>query len=244
MEGEGHVRAIADARTLVLADGRRLLLAAIDVPQMFAAPARADLTAPAGRAEAALAPLVGRVVAFKGSGATDRHGRLPVFVFSRQTGLEGSLQQDMVAQGLARVASFASGSGCAADLLAREREARAALRGLWADSRYAVRQADDPTSILPLRGRMAIVEGRVLSVRERGGTIYVNFGRRWSEDFTVTIAKRRSAAFAAGGMPPQQLSGRRVRVRGWVEDRAGPWIEVISPEQIEFVTPLGTQAVR
>jgi hypothetical protein len=30
----------------------------------------------------------------------------------------------------------------------------------------------------------------VLSVRESGATIYVNFGRRWTEDFTVTILKR------------------------------------------------------
>jgi len=30
----------------------------------------------------------------------------------------------------------------------------------------------------------------VLSVRESGGTIYMNFGRRWSQALTVTILKR------------------------------------------------------
>jgi hypothetical protein len=65
--------------------------------------------------------------------------------------------------------------------------------------------------VLAEQGRFALVEGRVLSVRESGATIYVNFGRRWTEDFTVTIL-----------------------VRGWIEERGGPWIEATRPEQIEF----------
>jgi hypothetical protein len=36
-------------------------------------------------------------------------------------------------------------------------------------------------------------------------------------------------------MAPSQLAGRRVEVRGWVEERNGPAIEVVRPEQIEFV---------
>ena len=39
----------------------------------------------------------------------------------------------------------------------------------------------------------------MLSVRESGGTIYVNFGRRWTEDFTVTVAKRNERTFADAG---------------------------------------------
>ena len=91
---------------------------------------------------------------------------------------------------------------------------------------------------------MAVVEGRVLSVRESGGTIYVNFGRRWSEDFTVTIARRAERRFTAGGMAPKELAHRTVRVRGIVEERGGPWIEVTEPEQIEIVEPRETRMVR
>ena len=75
----------------------------------------------------------------------------------------------------------------------------------------------------------------MVSVRESGGTIYVNFGRRWSEDFTVTIAKRNERAFSAAGLEPKSLSGRRVRIRGWIEERGGPWVEAARPEQIEVV---------
>jgi DNA/RNA endonuclease YhcR with UshA esterase domain len=98
-----------------------------------------------------------------------------------------------------------------------------------------MRRAGDPAAVLAERGRFTIVEGRVVSVRDSGGTIYVNFGRRWSEDFTVTIAKRNARTFTAAGLEPKTLEGRRVRIRGWIEQRGGPWIEATRPEQIELV---------
>ncbi|MGZ5829867.1 MAG: thermonuclease family protein, partial [Xanthobacteraceae bacterium] len=93
---------------------------------------------------------------------------------------------------------------------------------------------DNPAAILAARGRFAIVEGKVLSVRDSGGTVYLNFGRRWTEDFTVTILKRITAKFVAAGIDPKKLEGRRVRVCGYVEERGGPWIEAAMPEQIEI----------
>jgi hypothetical protein len=88
--------------------------------------------------------------------------------------------------------------------------------------------------VLAQRGRFTLVEGKVLSVRESGGTVYVNFGRRWSEDFTVTALKRNERNFAAAGLELKRLAGRHVRVRGTVEERGGPWIEATRPEQIEI----------
>lgn len=40
--------------------------------------------------------------------------------------------------------------------------------------------------------------------------------------------------FAAVGIEPKKLENRRVRVRGWVEERNGPRIEATRPEQIEI----------
>ena len=88
--------------------------------------------------------------------------------------------------------------------------------------------------MLAEQGRFALVEGRVLSVRESGATSYVNFGRRWTEDFTVTILKRNERNFTAAGLEPKKLAGRQIRVRGWIEERGGPWIEATRAEQIEF----------
>ena len=67
-----------------------------------------------------------------------------------------------------------------------------------------IRQAENPVEVLAGRGRFTLVEGQVLSVRESGGTIYVNFGRRWSEDFTVTVLKRNERMFAAAGLDVEE----------------------------------------
>ncbi len=86
-----------------------------------------------------------------------------------------------------------------------------------------------------MRGRFALVEGKVLSVRESGATIYVNFGRRWTRDFTVIILRRLGKAFTTAGVEPKKLEGRRIRVRGWIEQRGGPIITAEAPEQIEVL---------
>jgi endonuclease YncB( thermonuclease family) len=223
------VRSVSDGQTFVLDDDRGVRLADIEA---------AALARNAGHAaKAALEQLVtGRTIVLKQHKAErDRYGRLIAHVFLRHEEGERSVQRAMIEQGHARVAARVGDKACAAELLAGERAAREARLGLWADPYYAVRRADRAAEILAEKGRFTLVEGRVLSVRESGGTIYVNFGRRWSEDFTVTILKRNERIFAAAGLEPKKLEGRRIRVRGWIEERGGPWIEAMRPEQFEIV---------
>jgi hypothetical protein len=80
------------------------------------------------------------------------------------------------------------------------------------------------------------VEGKVASVRDSGPTIHVNFGRRRSGDVTVTVLKRNERSFVAAGLDLKGLAGRRIRVRGWIEQRGEDrgWIEAELPEQIEI----------
>ena len=216
--GTGSVRAATETG-IALEDGRTVRLAGIE----FAG-------------EPGLA--AGTVVTLKRLGSvpeTDRYGRLNAHVFIDENGAERWLQADLVGRGLARVSSRVGEPACARQLLAREQAARAAKLGLWGEPVYVIGKAEDPVEVLKNRGRFALVEGKVLSVRESGGTIYVNFGRRWSEDFTVTIAKRNERVFSAAGLVPKSLSGRRVRIRGWIEERGGPWVEAARPEQIEVL---------
>ena len=146
-----------------------------------------------------------------------------------------SLQQLMLAQGAARVSARVGDRRCAELLLKAERTARAAARGLWADPNFAPLPSHDISRIAAVRGQFALVEGKVLSVRENGATIYVNFGRRWAQDFAVIIPKRHRRDFAAANVDPKELEGRRIRVRGWVEQRRGPIMEASAPEQIEVI---------
>jgi endonuclease YncB( thermonuclease family) len=230
----GVVAAVTDGRTFALDDGREVRLAGIEVPAADEF-VRVPGSASAAQTMAHLAALVaGRTVAL-GRADRDRYGRFVAQVFVLGEEPKRWVQADMLTHGHARVAARGGEPACVAALRQRERAAREAQLGLWADPYYGLRRADDPAAVSRERGRFAIVEGRVVSVRESGGTLYVNFGGRWSSDFTVTIAKRQERAFAAAGLEPKRLAGRRIQVRGWIEERGGPWIEATAPEQIEVV---------
>lgn len=223
--GTGRVAAVMDARTLMLDDRREVRLAGIESPAADSEPGRAAIAALTEWA-------TGQTIGLRRAGPErDRYGRVLAHVFIEGAQPEQSLQQRLLAAGHARAATS---GGCVADSLVFERQARTANLGLWADPYYQVKRAEHAAEVLTQRGRFAIVEGTVLSVRESGGTIYVNFGRRWSEDFTATIPKRSERAFAAAGLEPKQLERRVVRVRGWIEERGGPWIDLAGPEQIEI----------
>jgi endonuclease YncB( thermonuclease family) len=248
-EGErGMVRAIADGRSFVLDDGREIRLAGIEVPLPpgsgeIGARAEAARTASHASLAALESILAGQSVELRPSGAAaDRYGRILAHVYVIRGASRQSVAHEMLARGFARFsAQIGNLTGknvgdrpCAAELLGRERSAREAKLGLWGEPYYGIVGAESGAELAAERGHFAVVEGKVLSVRESGGTIYMNFGRRWSQALTVTILKRNERNFAVAGVEPKKLENRHVRVRGWVEERSGPRIEAARPEQIEI----------
>ena len=219
-QGEGRVSAIIDARTFRMDDGREVRLAGIE-------------TVTTTNGAAALGALVaGRSVTLRGeTDAPDRYGRQPAFVFVDQAA--ASVQNQLLAQGDALVSGTVADKACAAELLAAEAAARRARRGIWADS-AAIKNAESPGDILARIGQFTVVEGKVLSVRQAGATTYINFGRRWTRDFAVTISRRVMPAFEAAGISAKSLENKRIRVRGWIEARGGPRIEAAQVGQIEM----------
>jgi hypothetical protein len=177
----------------------------------------------------------GRTVEIRAGGEPDRWGRLPAGAVM-VAGADGSaplwLEAQLVAQGLAVVAPR-PGARCIQPLLAREQAARNAGRGRWAEPANRPVAASDLARLNALEGSYALVEGRISAVNTRGRTVYVNFGRRWREDFTVMIAARDRRAFAQAGLELARMAGETVRVRGHIEARGGPAIEVRVPGQIE-----------
>jgi endonuclease YncB( thermonuclease family) len=235
--GQGTAERVVDGRTFLLGDGREIRLAAIEVPALAESQDGSSAVPGAPDAKDALAALLaGAQITLKQADAqkTDRYGRLVAYVYAARDGVDRYVQSELVAAGFARVGTHVGNRLCAVELLHRETLARKGKLGLWASSYYGLLNADEPADVLAKRGHFALVEGKVLSVRESGATIYVNFGRRWTEDFTVTILKRNERNFTAAGLEPKTFTGRQIRVRGWVEERGGPWIEAMRPEQIEF----------
>ena len=220
-QGSAHVDAVLDGRTVRLADGREVRLAGL------AQPAAKDATA-------ALAALVGdRDVTLRGEDdGPDRYGRQTLFIFTDDAA--PSVQEALLARGAAVYTGMLADAACAADLAAAEALARSARRGIWA-APDAIKNAERAGDILAVSGQFAVVEGKVVSVRQAGATFYVNFGRRWTEGFAVTISGRMIASLEAAGIAPKSLENRRIRVRGWVEQRGGPRLELLRAGQLEVI---------
>jgi endonuclease YncB( thermonuclease family) len=216
-QGEGRVSAVIDARTFRMDDGREVRLAGIETVT---------------NSMSALSALVmGRNVTLRGdTDAPDRYGRQPAWVFVEQA---ISVQHHMLSQGDALVSGTLADKACAAELAAAEAAARGARRGIWAGS-AAIKNAESPADILSRVGQFTVVEGKVLSVRQAGSVTYINFGRRWTRDFAVTISRRMVAAFEAAGISFKSLENKRIRVRGFIEARGGPRIEALRLGQIEL----------
>ena len=178
---------------------------------------------------------LGQMVEIRAASPPDRWGRLPAAAILAVDGDEVQwLEARAVGEGRAIVA-VRPGTGCARALLAREGRARAAGLGVWADPANRPVSADDVAGLQALAGRFAIVEGRISAVGERHGTVYVNFGRRWTEDFTIRVAARDRRAFARDGLDLERMAGRAVRVRGHIELRGGPAVTATLPAQIEIL---------
>ena len=225
-QGEGRVAAVVDRRSFRLEDGREVLLAGIE-------PAMAEM----GSRTSALATLVaGREVTLRGEDDTpDRYGRQPAFVFLASSETSERLVQGLLLeQGEALVSATVTNKDCASLLAAAETAARQAGRGTWADP-AAIKNAESSVDILARIGQFTLIEGKVLSVRQAGATTYLNFGRNWTRDFAVTISRRMLPAFETAGIALKSFENRRIRVRGWVEARGGPRIEVIRVGQIELL---------
>ncbi len=217
--GMATVVSVRDGRTLTLGDGNILRLAGIEVTDA----SRAALQRLAAGKTLRLEKL---------DTDHDRYGRLVAFAFV--DGGRQSLQQALLAAGQAQVGARVGDRGCAQALLETERDARAGRRGLWTDPRFSPIEAGNLARLRAETGHFALVEGEVLSVHPSGGTIYLNFGRRRTRDFSAIILRRRRPLFAAAGVDPLRLAHRHIRVRGFIEMRRGPVIEAEVPEQIEF----------
>jgi|GEM_PF-2231640 len=145
------------------------------------------------------------------------------------------LQYRLVEAGLARVMSHADNQAQAPILLMTEARARRDRRGLWARPDHQVRDTH-PDARAQDVGSAQIVEGRVLeAVRLNSGRIYLNFGSDYRTDFTVRIDAPDSQAFLDAGLTPEAMTGRRVRVRGWLSDENGPMIVIDHPARIELL---------
>jgi hypothetical protein len=138
----------------------------------------------------------------------------------------------MLSAGHARAYGLPGSYACMHELMAHERVARDEAAGLWGSAAYAVRSARATRDLLRRRNSYEIVAGTVAKVAVTKARTYVNFGSDWRRDFTAGIEARVLRANPELEQILSSLEGKRVEVRGWIQYRNGPYIDIEDPSQI------------
>ncbi len=233
--GEATIVEVLNTESLLLEDGRALRLAGTLPPRTQARWAQA-MGLKDKLMQVLKERLVGKEVRLRvGERERDRYGRLLGHVFVGTGDEEVWMQQTLVRDGLAMAQSFPDNRDCIRRLQKAEREARRKGAGFWDQGVFRVRDAADTQSLDGLVYSFQIVEGQVRDVAENRGRIYINFGDDWRTDFTATVAPSDRDSFKGSGIELSDVDGQKIRVRGWLERRNGPMIDVTHPEQIELV---------
>lgn len=218
---------VPDVRTILLADGRQIRPAGIE---SFALLRHTDAEAEARLLDEMRRMLVGEVRVRVIAETPDRYGRLPALIATKEHKLA---QEHLAGLGLA-VAYDAAAVPCLDAILSAEAAAWRSRKGLWSGEMAQLPRAS-PAALSPHIGGFVIFEGEVFSVGTRQWRTYLNFGRRWSEDVTATIEARDRGLFG-GEAALEGLTGRWVRVRGFLDERGGPTVALRSRAQLEVLS--------
>jgi len=228
-DGAVRVAAVDDRLDLVLADGRTVRLAGVAFPQPGASP---DVV---GEARDLLASrFVGReATLLRLARGTDRWGQiLGDVAIEPPAGEPGTAASTALAMGYARVAPSFEARACAPERLRVEEEARQAGLGLWAGP-HAVILATDAEAIRRSDGHFVVIEGTVRRVGIGRTRLYLDLVPKGGP--TIVVPRKLETAFARAGHPVDAAAGQTIRVRGALDARLGPRLEVSEPAMIEFL---------
>ncbi len=243
----GKINKIIDGQTLLLTDGKIVRLTGIDLP--------IDKTNPdfdfSFQAKAFLEAVLfsqsskaGRDImvyqtrkAEKGRINRMNHdlGHILVKGLKTEAGDKPELwlQGALIDKGFARVYTEPTNPQLHAIMLSHEEKARAAGLGLWAkDSPFKMMTPDQAANHL---GDFVILEGRVVNAASVKNNLYLNFGDNWRSDFTVMINTSQRKQLSQQGISPTSISGKKIRVRGWLREYNGPFLEFEDINHLEII---------
>jgi micrococcal nuclease len=235
----GDIRTVArivDGETLSLDDGSEVRLIGALAPRASDAGAQHGAWPDEQAAIQALTTLtLGHTVKLAYGGRhRDRYGRHLAHLFVIDAAQEKWVQGEMLSAGVARSYGLPGSFVCTTELRANERAAKIARLGIWNTAFYHAKPAQLTALLLSRRSQFEIVEGTVSAVSRTKSGVYLNFGADAKTDFTVRIGKDVLAANAAWDRSLSELTGKTVSVRGWIERRNGPMIDIRDPSQLEI----------
>lgn len=256
---QATIAAVEPRLEIRLADGRRLRLVGLD--PALQTPTDPDLAEVSRSRMAALALGRPALVSLL-SAMPDRWGRLAASVrISAPAPEGGDLAEAVIGAGLGRYLAEPEAHPCRGALLAAEHRARDARAGLWADPYYSVVAVDDRAALSERAGTLVVAQGRLLAVRagpfrtklyfaepaastpdsrspdladavQRRRRVYAPHRDR----LAIVIPRRATARFNASGKDVSKDIGSTLEVRGLLDLRFGPQIEIADPDAIEIVT--------
>lgn len=228
---------------IALTDGRLVRLAGIEATHPAGADPGRQESARADLADWALdAPLEFMTL----RAGADRWGRSAGRLFLADSSAAGlpSLAQALVEAGHARVDPAGETRACVAALYGAEARARAAKRGIWADSAYSVLEASSlqetseeksQEAFTARVGEIIIMQGLVASLGASRGRTYLNLGGGGRGAPSLSLSRTQVQAFERAGQSPLALVGRTIRVRGLLDMRPGPRIQIAGPDSVEIL---------
>ena len=153
-------------------------------------------------------------------------------VRSRQGDVIGALEEQLIADGAARVAPQTDDLTLIDHLLAIENTARRNKTGLWSLNDYQVFESDDA---LGAAGNYHLITGTVRKTRQAGSRFYLNFGEDYRTDFTASTVAPLQRKWLADGLDLSTLVGAQLRIRGFVNTINGPSVDLTHSRQIEVL---------
>lgn len=240
MSFSGNVRAIISPHSFLLEDGRVIRLNSVECPD-FDSFNPSDACINSLEFLRNLAPPKSRVTVYQTKNAKvgrmnrmgEHLGHVTVEHRSGDDKRHVWIQGYMLQEGQYRVRTSPYSPELAQSMYELESVARYSELGIWA------RKAPSVVSVEQMDGAeegFMILEGKIKKIARVKNMIYLNFGDDWKTDFTVGVPSKLVRNFSAAGIRLLDADGQNVRVRGWVRQYNGPYVEISHPEQIEFLS--------
>lgn len=223
--GSAVVAGVGSDLDLRIADGRTVRLGGIAVPASGAAEAQRDLTGWLTHTAVTVLPL---------HAEPDRWGRTVALVFAASPADSDrpvSVTEALIGAGRVLARPDPALSACWGADLRLEHEAERQRLGVWATS--PVLAPGDAAGLRAHAGTLAIVAGRVAAVREGRARLYLRFADDAGTGMAAALALPLARRLVKAGTDPHGWAGRRLRVRGLLDDRWGWQIEVTDAQQLD-----------
>jgi endonuclease YncB( thermonuclease family) len=233
--GSARIDKVIDAQTVLMKDGKIVRLLGLEYPYATGEEAGMHIIAAKDRLEKLL-PENTEVMIWQSynskTGRTNRMGHTLAHLAAKKD--ERWINGTAVAEGLAYAMTDTNNADMAEQLYTLEANAMKDKRGLWMEkSAYGLLS---PENAMQGDGMFRVVEGVVTRAATSKNNLYLNFGSDIRSDFTVMITPPIRKTLARNSIDPMGFSGKKVRVRGWIREWNGPFIELESAERIQVLS--------